>query len=314
MPASLGSDPVVVADALLEHLLGSAPNPHPGHVEALLCDCEAQLPLLLQELRERESLHLLVERYTLPLLQVARRGETLPAVFRHIVDDGLYEVMRQHLPRLGSGHDELLSDLAEARPSFDEETLNEEALSTLEDSSEEDYAFDALIVPGFTPLSASRPLGVRDLPAAQKRLDLALALFRHGTAPVILVSGGCVYPAGTPINEALSMREYLLSEGCDESAILVEPYARHTTTNLRNAGRILRRVGRSRGLIVTGFDNPVFSQAFYLSNPTLSTFRERCRRELGYFPGELRAHAENQIAFFPSPDVERRTPHDPWDV
>ncbi len=314
MPAPPGTHPIAAADALIEHLARRRSADEACRLDALLGECQDQLPRLVQELRDRDSLRLLLETDTLALLRAAQKAKVLPAVFRHITEAGLYEVLRAGLPRVGGGHDDLLSDLARARPRFDEDALNEAALETLRDSDPEDYDFDALIVPGYTPLGALEPLGVRDIPAAQKRLDLALRLYRCATAPVIIVSGGSVYPPGSPINEALSMREYLLEEGCDESALLIEPYARHTPTNLRNSGRILRRAGRLRGLIVTGFDNPAFSQAFYLSNPTLSTFRERCRRELGYFPGELRAHAANQIAYSPSPDVERRTLHDPWDA
>lgn len=303
-------DPIACADALIDHLQGKTQ----GHVDHLLRESEEQLPHVLNELSARDMLEQLLSRELLTLLYAACDAQVLPAVFRCVVDAGLYESLREYLPRVGTGFDALLSDLAQARPSFDEDRLNEAALNTLYESPADEYHFDALIVPGFTPVRTSRPLGVRDLPAAQHRLNLALKLLRHATAPVVLVSGGCVHPAGTPINEALSMREYLIEEGCDPSSIVVEPYARHTTTNLRNAGRILRQAGRTRGLIVTGFDNPAFSQAFYLANPTLSTFHERCRRELGYIPGELHRHAENQVTFTPSREVDRRTLHDPWDA
>ena len=305
------TDPIAAADDLVDHLAGRGA---PLRVDALLRECDAKLPMLLAELQRRGYLRTLLERYALVMMRAAREARAVPASFRQVTDAGLYDTLCEHMPRTGSGHDDLLSDWAAARPDYGEATLNAAALSSLVDSDPDEYDFDALIVPGYTPLRASRPLGVRDLSAAQQRLDLALKLYRNGVAPVVIVSGGCVYPPGTPINEALSMREYLLDEGCPEPAILIEPYARHTTTNLRNAGRILRECGRSRGLIVTGFDSPVFSQAFYLSNPMLSTFFERCRHELGYIPGELRAHAEHQIAFSPSHEVVRRTLHDPWDA
>lgn len=305
------TDPIAAADDLVDHLTGrrAALN-----ADALLRECDAKLPMLLAELQRRGYLRTLLERHTLAMMRAARAARVVPASFRHITEAGLYDTLCEHMPRTGRGHDDLLSDWAAARPDFGEATLNAAAWSSLADSDPGDYDFDALIVPGYTPLRTHKPLGVRDLSAAQQRLDLAFKLYRHGVAPVVIVSGGCVHPPGTPINEALSMREYLLEEGCPEPVILLEPYARHTTTNLRNAGRILRESGRSRGLIVTGFDSPVFSQAFYLSNPTLSTFFERCRQELGYIPGDLRAHAENQIAFSPSDEVTRRTLHDPWDA
>jgi hypothetical protein len=74
----------------------------------------------------------------------------------------------------------------------------------------------------------------------------------------VLVSGGSVHPAGTPLNEALMLREYLLDHGASEEQILVEPHARHTTTNLRNAGRMLRSLGLHSALVVTGFESETF--------------------------------------------------------
>ena len=165
-----------------------------------------------------------------------------------------------------------------------------------------------------TPLDAKKPLGVRDLLPAQKRLELTATYFNEGLAPFILVTGGSVHPAGTTENEALSMREYLIEQRIPSEQIIVEPYARHTTTNLRNAGRIQRELGLLRGVIVTGFDSAVFNQAFYLSHQTLSTFADRCRRELGYSVGTLTAIDSNRIAFVPSADVFRKARNDPWDA
>ena len=303
-------DPIACADALIDHLQGKTQ----GHVDHLLRESEDQLPHVLTELSARDMLEQLLARELLTLLYAACDAQVLPAVFRCVVDAGLYESLREYLPRVGTGFDALLSDLAHARPSFDEDRLNEAALNTLYESPADEYHFDALIVPGFTPVRTSRPLGVRDLPAAQHRLDLALKLLRHATAPIVLVSGGCVHPAGTPINEALSMREYLIEEGCDPSSIVVEPYARHTTTNLRNAGRLMLRHHLSRALIITGFEAPLFSQAFYLGHPNLSTFLLRCLAELGYSVGSLHAIDEHRILFRPAAACLTPDDRDPLDA
>lgn len=308
--AAWRGDPVVAADELRERL----PTATAAEVSALLAECGDRLVELLDELHRRAALSLLLQHHTLSLLQAVAQADVIAAVFRCIAAAGLYESMCAGLPPPGHGADDLLRRWWRARPSFDEEALNRAALARWQDSPADEYAFDALIVPGFTPLAATRPLGVAELLPAQRRLELALHLHRHATAPVIIVTGGAVHPPGTPINEALSMRDYLLDSGLSADQILVEPYARHTTTNVRNAGRILRQHKRLRGLLISGFDSPIFGQDFYLSHPTLSSFYERCRRELGYSPGELSLYAERQIAYLPSPAVDTLNLADPWDA
>jgi hypothetical protein len=74
------------------------------------------------------------------------------------------------------------------------------------------------------------------------------------------------------------MKRALMSEyGVPERAILVDPYARHTTTNLRNAARLLFEAGApmNRRILVTTTDY----QSRYIE---AAAFRDRCLRELGY--------------------------------
>ena len=47
------------------------------------------------------------------------------------------------------------------------------------------------------------------------------------------------------------MRQWLIARGVDPARILVEPCARHTTTNLRNAGRMVLAAGAHEALVVT---------------------------------------------------------------
>jgi hypothetical protein len=109
------------------------------------------------------------------------------------------------------------------------------------------------------------------------------------------------------------MREYLMELGVSPSRILVDPHTRHTTTNLRNAGRFMLELGISHGLIVTGFESAIFSQAFYLGYPDLSTFLLRCQDELGYAVGELSGVDDHHIAFVPDAACPTPTYHDPLD-
>ncbi len=73
---------------------------------------------------------------------------------------------------------------------------------------------------------------------------MAVKRYRQGLAPLLLVSGGAVHPKRTPYNEALEMKKELMNVyGIPARAIIVEPHARHTTTNFRNAARLVYRYG-----------------------------------------------------------------------
>jgi hypothetical protein len=155
-----------------------------------------------------------------------------------------------------------------------------------------------LIVPGYTPRFRARP----GLPRkAIERLELALADLNAGLAPAIIVSGGTVH---TDENEAVLMRAWLLERGVDPARVVLEPCARHTTTNLRNAGRILLSHGASEAVVVTS-DGRFFEQSYYVGFPWLSSFHLRCLAELGYRVGELEWIAPHHIRFRPSNAVFR---------
>ena len=98
---------------------------------------------------------------------------------------------------------------------------------------------------------------------------------------------------------------------------MVEARARHSTTNLRNAGRFLVERGLESAVITTLggglFGGELFDQDFYFSHPNLSTFHARCERELGYPVGELMSCGEHHTVFVPSSDVLRVGYRDPLD-
>lgn len=163
-----------------------------------------------------------------------------------------------------------------------------------------------LIVPGFTPrLSWRGGLHPRNI----RRLERAAADLGAGLAPAVIVSGAAVH---SPDNEAVLMREWLIVHGVEPARILVEPFARHTTTNLRNAGRILLAHGAREALVVTS-DEPDWrprvrgwrfaEQSYYLGFPWLSTFHLRCLVELGYRVGDLDWLEPMHVRFRPSENV-----------
>jgi DUF218 domain len=97
------------------------------------------------------------------------------------------------------------------------------------------------------------------------------------------VSGGHVHPDRTPYSEAVEMkRELMARDHIPEAAVVIEPYARHTTTNLRNAARLLFQMGAplETAMVITASEDT--SQ--YIQS---REFRDRCARELGYQPVDI---------------------------
>src|SRR5690606_30904929 len=98
------------------------------------------------------------------------------------------------------------------------------------------YKYSVLLVPGSGPQEP----GVRMTEKGMDRCRMAAKRFKEGLAPFIIVSGGHVYPFRTPVCEAVEMRKYMIEElDLPQEAVIIEPHARHTTTNIRNAIRLM---------------------------------------------------------------------------
>ncbi|TPG21158.1 YdcF family protein [Sphingomonas koreensis] len=143
------------------------------------------------------------------------------------------------------------------------------------------YPYTAIILLGVGPEVDGMPLS----PLSKLNVHMAAARYRAGVAPFIIVSGAGVHPRRTPFNEAIEMRKALIERyGIPADAIVLEPYARHTTTNLRNAARLLIGLGAPSdrpALIVTNLEHgaSISNQAFV----------DRNIAELGYEPGKIGA-------------------------
>jgi len=168
------------------------------------------------------------------------------------------------------------------------------------------YPYTVIVVPG---AGNDRP-GVRLSPGGKMRVELAAKRYRDGKAPFILVSGGFVHPNQTPYAEAIEMKRELMEKySIPEDAILIDPHARHTTTNIRNAARIMFRYGmpfEATALITT---DPGQSASIENSN-----FETRCLRELGYVPHKLlRRTSAFDLEFVPKLESLQSDPQDPLD-
>jgi hypothetical protein len=93
-----------------------------------------------------------------------------------------------------------------------------------------------------------------------------------------------------------------------ESAIIVDPHARHTTTNMRNAVREMFRYG-----IPTDKPGLVISNSGQVGS-IMAAQLPRCERELGYAPYRiLGKNSGTEAIFLPLIDSLEQDPADPLD-
>lgn len=167
------------------------------------------------------------------------------------------------------------------------------------------YRYTAILLLGIGPDDLTTPL------SAGGKLNVRLAAKRYfdGVAPFIIVTGAMVHPRGAHFAEAVEMRRALIERyGVPAGAIVLEPYARHTTTNLRNASRLLAAMHAPANQDALIVSNP--EQIAYIDS---DEFHERCPRELGYQPGRIGKVSPTELTFRPSPDSARIDPADPLD-
>jgi uncharacterized SAM-binding protein YcdF (DUF218 family) len=99
-----------------------------------------------------------------------------------------------------------------------------------------------IVVLGAKTLPDGRPSG-----AMERRMEVALTLYRAGVAPVLLLSGG----GGHAIPEAEVMRRLAIAAGVPESALLLEPLSRNTQENATHAAAMLGSRGATAVILVT---------------------------------------------------------------
>lgn len=88
----------------------------------------------------------------------------------------------------------------------------------------------------------------RPSPVFRARLDHAVDLYRHGIAPLIITLGGA---GGDEYTEGSVGREYLMSQGVPEQAIIAETESRNTEESARRIAVIARTNGLKRLVIVS---------------------------------------------------------------
>ncbi len=168
------------------------------------------------------------------------------------------------------------------------------------------WRYSALVVTGVGPEVEGQALS----PLGKYHVRLAASRFAKGDAPFILLTGGHAHPRATRFAEAEEMRKALIARyHVAPEAIVIEPYARHTTTNLRNAARVLAMLHAPSGKDALIVCNP--GQSAYIES---ASFRERNARELGYQPGTIGPRlSPTELVFRPSDQSLRIDPRDPLD-
>ncbi|CAG4990586.1 hypothetical protein DYBT9275_00563 [Dyadobacter sp. CECT 9275] len=187
-----------------------------------------------------------------------------------------------------------------------ETTVNKAAVEKVKGIDWKKYKYTLILVPGAGPDT----YGVALSAGGMLRCRVAALRYFEGMAPFILVSGGRVHPYKTKFSEAYEMKKYLMQElKVPESAIVMDPHARHTTTNMRNAVRLLYRYGMpvEKPCVVS----TMRAQSYYITN---DAFIERCRKELNHVPYKLGNRlSETEFEFYPVTDALHIDADEPLD-
>ena len=168
------------------------------------------------------------------------------------------------------------------------------------------FAYAAIVIPGNGPELFTTPIS----PDNKIHCDAAAMRYLKGEAPFIITSGGYCYPFRGPYCEAFEMKKYLMKKyNIPADAIIIDPHARHTTTNFRNADRLMIRYGipiDKPSLFVTSK-----SQHDYVMK---NAFDARNIHDLGYLPyRDKQSNSNHDIVFYPVWESLHMDPLDPLD-
>ncbi|HTL08804.1 MAG TPA: YdcF family protein [Chitinophagaceae bacterium] len=167
------------------------------------------------------------------------------------------------------------------------------------------YKYSLILVPGAGPELPSVALSAEGM----IRCRLAALEYRQGLAPFIVLSGGKVHPFKTRYCEATEMKKFMVETlHLPASAIIIEPHARHTTTNMRNTVRLMFRYG-------IPFTKPALTCTTRgQSNMIEKTLPARCEKELHAIPYKNGQRlSETTLEFYPLLQALHINPFEPMD-
>jgi hypothetical protein len=168
-----------------------------------------------------------------------------------------------------------------------------------------DYRYSVIMIPGAGPEEPNVALSAEGM----LRCRIAAIQYQKGLAPFIVTSGGKVHPYKTKYCEATEMKKYLIEKlHIPANAIIIDPHARHTTTNMRNTVRLMYRYG-------IPFDKPGITcttrgQSTMISNTLIA----RCLKELNEVPYKNGNRlSETEMEFYPLLEALHINPTEPID-
>lgn len=187
-----------------------------------------------------------------------------------------------------------------------EEKENKKAIAYLKQVNFDAFDYASVLILG------NGPENYQDRLSAIGKLNLQLGVLEYEAkkAPLIIVSGGHAHPFRAAYCEAIEMKNELMNiYHIPEENILIDPFARHTTTNLRNASRLMIAYQMpldKKSIVVTNANH-----SDYVGNPN---FNARCMEELGYLPAIiLKRLNSTTIEFVPKIESLHQNPIDPLD-
>ncbi|WP_082489605.1 YdcF family protein [Pedobacter sp. Leaf176] len=169
---------------------------------------------------------------------------------------------------------------------------NQPAITQLKKTNFNNFKYSVILVPGAGPEDKETELSA----GGMIRCRIAAVQYFKGMAPFIVVSGGRVHPYKTKYNEAYEMKKFMVNTlHVPENAVIMEPHARHTTTNLRNCVRLIFRYGMP-------MDKPGLISTTKSTIPYIAgVLAERCKKELGYYPYKIgQKLSDTEVEFFPN--------------
>ena len=187
-----------------------------------------------------------------------------------------------------------------------EEKENKKAIAHIKQINFDAFDYASVLILG------NGPENYQDRLSAIGKLNLQLGVLEYEAkkAPLIIVSGGHAHPFRATYCEAIEMKKELMNvHHIPEENILIDPFARHTTTNLRNATRLMiwyQMPLDKKSIVVTNANH-----SDYVGNPN---FNARCMEELGYLPAVIFKRLNSTaIEFLPNVESLHQNPIDPLD-
>lgn len=183
-------------------------------------------------------------------------------------------------------------------------TVNKAAADRIRIINWNNYKYTLILVPGAGPEKPDEALSAEGM----LRCRIAAHRFLAGMAPFIMVSGGKVHPYKTRYCEAEEMKKYLIKTlSVPENAVLTEPHARHTTTNMRNCARLIYQYKIPA-------DKPYLTSTTKAQSYAITNMAARCEKELHYVPYKIGSRlSDTDQEFYPVKEALQINADEPLD-